>query len=67
MQHWRRQMPLMQVLAATAKVQLARLALHFDHLCARHLLCLLAEYSVKLRISAHRGRHFRLMVDGISA
>jgi hypothetical protein len=24
-------------------------------------------YFAKVRISAHRGRHFRLMVDGISA
>jgi predicted nucleic-acid-binding protein len=26
-----------------------------------------SPYSTRLRISAHRGRHFRLIVDGISA
>jgi hypothetical protein len=29
-------------------------------------LCVVAD-ALALRISAHRGRHFRLIVDGISA
>jgi hypothetical protein len=40
-----------------------------DHLAAQitaRLQRLLADCRIDVRISAHRGRHFRLIVDGIS-
>jgi len=45
-------------LALCAHQPIARLAV---------LMCQSSRLSVKMRISAHRGRHFRLNVDAISA